>query len=242
MRIGRALTGGVALEEMLLQRHRIIDHLLTRAIESGRVGQVLEIAAGMSGRGVGFSRRHGPAGLVYVEGDLPGMAARKRSRLASAGLARDGHHIVALDILADDGPLSLAQATRGLFDHGKGIAFVTEGLLSYFDTQTAEGLWRRLAQWATSFPDDVYLSDLHLGGGMGVPAVAVFRQMLQVFARGRTHIHFARASEVAPALATQGFARATVHRPRDWASELSLPGIGGLETVQVLEASTRQRD
>jgi O-methyltransferase involved in polyketide biosynthesis len=239
MLVGRALTGGVALEEMLLQRHRIIDHLLARAIESGRVGQVLEIAAGMSGRGVRFSRRYGPARLVYVEGDLEGMAARKRSRLAASGLASGHHHVVALDVLADDGPLALAGATRGLFDHGKGIAVVTEGLLSYFDTRTTEGLWRRLARFAASFSGDVYLSDLHLGDSMNIPAVTVFRGMLQVFARGRTHVHFTRASEVAPALAKQGFARATVHHPRDWAVELSLPGQGGLETVQVLEASTR---
>ncbi len=239
MRVGRALTGGVALEEMLLQRHLMIDHLLSLAIESGRVGQVLEIAAGMSGRGVRFSRRYGPGRLVYVEGDLEGMAARKRSRLASTGLSSGHHHVVALDALADDGPLALAQATRGLFDHGKGLAIVTEGLLSYFDTPTTEGLWRRLARFAAPFSDDLYLSDLHLGRTMNLAAVTLFRGMLQLFTRGRTHVHFTSASEVAPALAKHGFARATVHHPRDWAAELSLPGQGGLETVQVLEASTR---
>jgi O-methyltransferase involved in polyketide biosynthesis len=239
MRVGRALTGGVALEEMLLQRHRIIDHLLSQAIESGRVGQVLEIAAGMSGRGVRFARRYGPRGLVYVEGDLAGMAALKRSRLASAGLQGEGHHIVALDVLAGGGPLALEQATARLLDPRKGIAVVTEGLLSYFDTPTAEGLWRRLSGFVAPFAGDVYLSDLHVGGAYTSRPARVFRRMLQVFVRGRTHTHFARIADVAPALAGHGFARATVHRPRDWSAELSLPGAGGLETVQVLEASTR---
>ena len=41
------------------------------------------------------------------------------------------------------------------------------------------------------------------------------------------------------AVAKHGFARATVHHPRDWATELALPGTAGLETVEVLEASTR---
>lgn len=239
MRVGRALTGGVALEEGLLQRHLIIDRLLSRAIETGRVGQVLEIAAGMSGRGVRFARRYGPAGLVYVEGDLAGMADRKRSRLASAGLAVAHHHVVALDVLADGGPLALEQATGGLLDPGKGIAIVTEGLLSYFDTPTAEGLWRRVAGFVAPFASDLYLSDLHAGGAFTSRPVRAFQRMLQVFVRGRTHNHFARISDVAPALAKNGFVLATVHRPRDWGAELSLPGVGGLETVQVLEASTR---
>ena len=239
MRIGRALTGGVALEEMLLQRHRIIDHLLTAAIEAGRVRQVLELAGGMSGRGVRFAGRYARANLVYVEGDLPGMAARKRSGLASAGLTRPTHHVVALDILADDGPLSLTEATRGLFDRSQGIAIITEGLLSYFDGATVARLWRQLAEFASPFAADVYLSDLHLSGRVDVAAIKVFRQMLSVFARGRTHMHFARESEVASALARAGFARTVVHHPRELAKTLPLPGVGGMEVVQVLEASTR---
>jgi O-methyltransferase involved in polyketide biosynthesis len=239
MRVGRAVTRGVALEEMLLQRHRIIDHLLSREIEAGRVRQVLEVAAGLSGRGVRFARRYGSSGLTYVEGDLPAMAARKRSQLADAGLAREGHHVIALDVLTDTGPLSLSESTRGLFDAREGIAVITEGLLSYFDTPTTEGLWDRLARFVDPFASNVYLSDLHLGGRMNVKAVAVFRRMLQVFARGRTHVHFKVESEVAPALARHGFARAVVHRPADWQAALSLPGVGGLEVVQVLEASTR---
>lgn len=193
----------------------------------------------MSGRGVRFSGRYASAGVVYVEGDLPAMAARKRSRLASAGLTRPNHHVVALDILAGDGPLSLPEATRGLFNREKGIAIVTEGLLPYFDGATAARLWRRLADFASPFAADVYLSDLYLSGRANVGAVRVFRGMLSVFARGRTHLHFARKSEVAPALARAGFARTVVHRPRDFAQRLHLPGIDGLEVVQVLEASTR---
>lgn len=241
MRVGRALTGGVALEEMLLQRHLIIDHLLSQAVESGRIGQVLEIAAGMSGRGLRFARRYGDAGLVYVEGDLPAMAARKRSRLAATALSRPGHHVVALDVLADGGPLSLAEATRDVFDRGKGIAVITEGLLAYFDTPTVERLWRRLADFVAPFADDVYLADTHMGAHMNLPAVRVFKQMLRVFARGTTHIHFARESQVAPALGRQGFGSVTVHHPAVWAAALSLPGAGGMEAVQVLEATTRGR-
>src|SRR5262245_8502192 len=75
--------GGPTLEGMLLARHRVIDHLLERAIAAGRVSQVIEIAAGLSPRGWRFTRDHGDA-ITYVEADLPDMAARKRAILAEA--------------------------------------------------------------------------------------------------------------------------------------------------------------
>lgn len=58
MRVASRFTGGLTLEQMLLQRHQIIDRVLDDAIARGRVTQVLEIAGGMSGRGLRFTRRH----------------------------------------------------------------------------------------------------------------------------------------------------------------------------------------
>ena len=142
-------------------------------------------------------------------------------------------------MLTDVGAPVAPRGDPGLFDTRYGIAVITEGLLSYLDTPTTEDLWRRIAGFVAPFTADTYLSDVHLGGRMNVPAVRVFRNMLQVFARGRTHVHFQREADVAPALARRGFVRAVVHRPSDWEDELSLPGIGGLEAVQVVEASTR---
>ena len=74
MAVSKAM-GGVTLEEFLLARHRLIDHLLDAAIEEGRVGQVLEIACGLSPRGWRFAGRFGDQ-IDYVEADLPAMAAR----------------------------------------------------------------------------------------------------------------------------------------------------------------------
>src|SRR5215218_1359539 len=62
MRLPMAITkalGGTKLEELLLARHRLLDRRLERAIESGEVSQVIEIAAGLSARGWRFSRRYG---------------------------------------------------------------------------------------------------------------------------------------------------------------------------------------
>ena len=53
--------GGPSLESYLLARHRAIDALLTDAVEHHSVGQVIEIAAGMSARGWRFANRYGVA-------------------------------------------------------------------------------------------------------------------------------------------------------------------------------------
>ena len=58
---------------MLLARHHLIDHRLHAAIESGRVGQVIEVAAGLSPRGWRFASRYGSR-LTYLEADLPATA------------------------------------------------------------------------------------------------------------------------------------------------------------------------
>src|SRR4051812_43465992 len=48
------VTGRPNLDEMLLARHRCLDALLERAIASGEVSQVIEVAAGLSPRGFTF--------------------------------------------------------------------------------------------------------------------------------------------------------------------------------------------
>ena len=106
-RVASLGTGGVTLETFLLQRHRMIDRLLERAIDEGTIGQVVEIAGGLSGRGLRFAERYESQSLVYVEGDLPRMARRKRRMVEGLGGQRRNHHVVAIDALSDDGPQSL---------------------------------------------------------------------------------------------------------------------------------------
>lgn len=238
MRLARRYTGGVSLEDILLQRHRVIDHLLTTASEDGSVGQVVELAAGMSGRGLRSCERFGS--LVYVEADLPAMAARKRRVLESAGLMRARHHVVTVDVLRDDGPTSLGDATRELLDPARGTAIVTEGLLNYFDEADVAGMWRRFSRFLAPFPASLYLADVYLERSVAhLPAVRGFRRLLETFTRGRTHLHFHEAHEVEDGLVAGGFARARVHRPREFADRLVLPSIDGPDVVHILEASTR---
>ena len=221
-----ARLGGGTLESYLLTRHRAIDSQLERAIEDGRVSQVIEVAAGLSARGLRFKRRYGER-LTYVEGDLPSMVHRKREAL---GQLSEGHRIEELDALSDE---SLA-GVAGSLDPDQGLAFVTEGLLGYLERDQVEGIWRRFARTLASFRNGTYVSDIHIGE-LQTAQVRVFRVVLSMFVRGRVHLHFGTEEEVITALHGAGFVSAEVWQAagvvgeaRDEAARLA----------HILEAST----
>lgn len=230
--------GGMTLEKMLLQRHRIIDHQLELAIREGRIGQIVEVAAGLSGRGYRLSRRHRDAGLIYLEGDLPGMVARKRGRLARLGDRSPHHEVVELNALADDGPASLAQVAAHHLDPDRGTAIVTEGLMSYFPEHDAKGMWRRFAKLlADGKKGGTYLSDMHLDSELLTTLpVRLFRKGLGLFARGGVHLHYQDEAKLEQVLQQAGFARVEMHRPRDLRQSLGLPGGTGADLIGIAQA------
>lgn len=211
-----AVLGSGTLEAYLLARHKAIDVLLERAIDAGRVGQVIEVASGFSPRGLRFSRRYGDQ-LTYVEADLPEMVERKRAALSRIGSLSDNHRVVEVDALRDGGPGSLAELAATL-DRDNGLAIITEGLLGYLDRDAVTGIWRRFAQTLRGFTHGTYISDIHMGE-LQNPQVRVFRVLLSVFVRGRVYLHFGNESEIGAALLEAGFATAEVHRAADVAGE-----------------------
>jgi O-methyltransferase involved in polyketide biosynthesis len=224
-----------SLDQMLLARHVVLDHLLEREITAGAIGQVIEVAAGLSPRGLTFAARH--PDVVYVEADLPDMASAKRRRLERAGLGRANHRVVPVDALADAGAGSLAELATSL-DPGRGTAIITEGLLGYFDRAQVLGMWRRFAKVLRGFAHGLYLADLNLAGDTdGMRAARAFQLLLSAFARGRVHLHFDDALAAEQALGDAGFARATAHLPEGFA-EAAVPGRERGHVVRVLEAWT----
>ena len=201
--------GGGTLEAYLLARHRAIDALLERAIDEHGVTQVLEVAAGMSGRGLRFTRRYGER-LRYVEADLPAMAARKRRALERLSAISPRHRVEELDALSDTGPRSLAQLVQTLNRDG-GLAIITEGLLGYLEPSDVRALWRRFAGALATFTPGVYISDIHIGEVHNL-RVKAFRLVLAAFVRGPVHLHFGHQPEVVAALKEAGFASAHIHR------------------------------
>ncbi len=211
-----AVLGSGTLEAYLMARHRAIDALLEQAIAAGRVAQVIEVASGLSPRGLRFSRRHGEQ-LTYVEADLPGMVERKREALQKIDALSDHHRVAEVDALKDDGPGSLAELAATL-DRRKGLAIITEGLLGYLDRQSVDGIWRRFAETLEGFEHGTYISDIHMGE-LQNPQVRIFRLLLSVFVRGRVHLHFGGESEIRGALLDAGFTTAEVRQASQVAGE-----------------------
>lgn len=223
MTLAEALGTG-SLDSFLLARHRLIDERLEEGIAAGRIEQIVEIAAGLSPRGLRFRREH--PRITYVEADLPEMAERKRAALAVAG---SPHRVADLDALADRGPGSLAELAASL-DPALGTAVVSEGLLNYFPRDEVEGIFARIAGALDRFPDGTYLADLILAeGNTGLPERA-FALGLGAFVRGSVHLPFADADDATAALSAAGFAKVVLHPGSE------VLDAAGAERVHVLEA------
>lgn len=236
MRLSRAL-GGPTLEGLLMARHRVIDEELHAAIKAGTVSQVIEIAAGLSPRGWRFAKQYGER-IRYIEADLPGMATRKRALLASVGCVDGPRHRVAdIDAFAVSGDASLAAIAATLEPH-QGTAIITEGLINYFPLDAVSGLWTRMAEALSGFPNGLYLSDLHIGGENRALAVQAFTRLLSVFVRGRVHLHFGATREAEQALKAAGFASATLLSPAAFADRYRACRDPAAKLVRIIRATT----
>ncbi|HET9593192.1 MAG TPA: class I SAM-dependent methyltransferase [Solirubrobacterales bacterium] len=229
--VGRKL-GAPSLDGILLARHRIIDSLLEQQIEGGAT-QVIEAACGMSPRGWRFSERYGDA-ITYVEADLPPMAHRKREALAQMGSLDSRHRVVDLDVLREGGPESLESLVESM-DPAAGLVVITEGLLTYFDNETVEALWARLARMLRPFATGAYLADLRVGSPGATERAGAL--LLSAFVRGRVHAFPGDEASAAAALRAAGFSQAALHRCDEHpaAAEVTRDASAGM--LSVLEAT-----
>lgn len=122
------------LRVALLHRHALIDALL----RASRAPRVLELAAGLSRRGVTFSEERD-----YVEVDQPHVVATKRALLerteaGRAALARPAFRMVAADV-------TTAPLDELAPPDGEQLFVIAEGLLMYLDADAQRALARRVA-------------------------------------------------------------------------------------------------
>ena len=220
------------LDGFLLARHHMIDAVLRAAIARGEVGQVIEVACGLSPRGWRFAREFGDR-VTYVEADLPGMAAKKRAVLAKATAGGAHHRVVEIDATADAGPASIAALAETL-DPTRGTAIITEGLVNYFDRETVVAMWARFARALGQFPHGVYYSDLILREANTGSLVTTFAWLLSAFVRGKVHLHFTTPAQAEAALARAGLA-AQLLDPRDLEHELPELERAGAARVKIIE-------
>lgn len=203
-----SLVGAPTVEGFLLSRHRVIDAYLHEAIADGSIRQVVELACGLSPRGLMFHRRYGDR-ITYVEADLPDMARLKRRRLDRAGAALDeSHRVEEVDVLADDGPLAVSSLMEPL-DPQAGTAIVTEGLVNYFDRPTAESMFARFSAALGTFDNGLYITDLYLAGDNRNPLSTVFSAALGTFVGSSVHTFYASEHEAVLALMASGFGSAS---------------------------------
>ena len=234
-----AVVGGITLEAFLLQRHQIIDYLLGQAIEQGRVGQVLEVAAGLSPRGLRMSQKYRAKGLCYIEADLPEMAAQKKDILEKTGEKGDRHEVVTVNALSDDGPDSLFAIADQYLDPDVGTAIITEGLVNYFDKDVVSGIWKRFGKILSDRSGGVYLSDITMLTEFPThPLSKVFRRTLNRMTRGQDHIEYFDGPEQATvSLSEAGFTRVSAHLPTSFTDRLDIPSIRQGDVIRVIEAS-----
>lgn len=228
------LAMGSSNEILLLQRHLILDHLLTHAIERDGYAQVVELACGLSPRGLRFKQRYGDR-IRYIEADLPAMATRKRDMLTAVAES-ERPEVIACDILQHDSDISLSRLFAGL-DHSKPVIVITEGLINYFDLETISGFWRELANQFSHFPAGRYLSDLYPGyqWHRAVKLINGLKGLLAIATRSSVTLHFSTESELIAHFRECGFSTCTVHMPERWYGELDIPVQRVPSFVRVLE-------
>lgn len=103
-------------------RYKLTNHLLDKT----GFDQILEIAAGLSPRGLEYTERD--PSLQYVELDLPDMIAQKQTIVKKLAGKRDNLHLEPGNALDLD---SLWKATKHF--QPRPIAIITEGLLRYLN-------------------------------------------------------------------------------------------------------------
>lgn len=231
------LVAGGNIRTFLLQRHLIIDHLIDQAISRG-VSQVIEIACGMSPRGIRLRQKY--PHLHVVEADLPDMAARKASRLAASGNLGDKHQVTPIDILANSGEQTLESVIAQAFPNQQPVIVITEGLTSYFSLDTMTGFWKRLSSLMAERPGSVYLSESYR-----MPSQPLLKQSLKTMGsvlgavtRSDVSFHFETDQQTSAHFTNCGFPSVKVLNPTDYYGFLPIPESRGDPMVRIVEAGS----
>lgn len=227
---------GMNLKQLLLQRHLIMDHRIAHLIENEGVSQVLEIACGLSPRGLRMRSRYPQ--LRYVEADLPAMAARKRDLLASAGQLGEGHHVVACNIFTSGEPDGLDHVMEHQLAADRPTLIITEGLVNYFPTPTMEAFWQSLATRSARFPNAWYLTDLypHLRSHSAYRYVKLSTWALGKVTSSSVNLHYHGDEDIKAGFQRQGFSNVNLYHPEDYYHRLPIPTSRKPTFVRIVEA------
>ncbi|WP_320818737.1 class I SAM-dependent methyltransferase [Thalassolituus sp.] len=226
------LVAGADIDIFLLQRHSVIDHQVRELIEQHGIEQIVELASGLSPRGYRIKQQY--PHIRYIEGDLPGMAARKRELLGRVGLAA-GHDVVECNILQEDGPTSIAAVLAGL-DTSKPTLIITEGLVNYFDLPVIRSVWARMAQGLKQFPQGYYITDLYpdFADHPSYRYVKMAQKLVGLFTRGQWPLHYSNDGAIRKGFSEDGFEQVDVLDPASFYGLLNLPEVKIKTLVRII--------
>ncbi|GAC1378596.1 MAG: class I SAM-dependent methyltransferase [Aquirhabdus sp.] len=199
---------GDSMRTTLRQRHRLIDRQLDHFLAEHPDAQVLEIATGLSPRGWRYRQKY--PNLVYVEADLPDMAAAKRQALSQ--IETPAPRIEAVDLFGEG-----FQHLLESFDSKKPLVIISEGLVNYFTKDMLNDLWTRLATGLKQFSIGVYITDLYPEPVTRRLARVIWNssKILKVMSRSAFSFHFVSPTEVVNAMQFAGFSQSHVFQPSD---------------------------
>ncbi len=208
-------TVGFNIDEVLVLRHQTMDLRIKELIEREGITQIVEIACGLSPRGLMFSEAYPE--LKYIEADLPAMAAKKRALLSANNGLKPNHQVVACDIFDRQVDHSLDALLGKNIDLERPTIVITEGLVNYFTLTNISDFWFRLARLLKKLPKAYYMSDLLLEP-LQFPlkeAVHVAGKALALLTRADVTFHFHYCDEVIRHFEALGFSSCLLFRPED---------------------------
>lgn len=134
-------------------------HAINAAIADAKTSQVIELAAGISPRGLQWARSMPET--LYVETDLPALMIHKAKLLRNHILASDQVnlgilHCCGLDVLDANEFSEILNSV----DVNASFVIVSEGLLLYFDDEELNRFLDNLAAILKKFPKSVWVSDM----------------------------------------------------------------------------------
>jgi len=122
---------------------------IAAAIRASGIRQVMELASGVSLRGLGMAQ---DASMSYVETDLADITMEKVALVADLRRRHDlpdyGNHFLAVANALD--PAQLRAAVKG-FEHDKPLAIVNEGLFQYLSIEEMETVARNVRALLVEF-------------------------------------------------------------------------------------------
>lgn len=135
--------------EFLFIRHRAFEDRLDSMLPD----MVIEVAAGLSPRGLTYSRRW--SNTLYQELDLPNMVAAKEARLKSLNQP-ENYLLAETDILADDFVHRLPVKPKS----NQHVVVITEGLMDYLSMEEKQRAWGNVVKLLEmAHPDSRYLTE-----------------------------------------------------------------------------------